>query len=237
MGTTETDLELLEEYLDGAMEAVAASRLQDRFKHEADLASALLELKSQRAVRTTVWQTIEPSEIDAQQMVWRVRGAMLSARTEQSMTEQSMTEQSMPASSPAIRPWVNWWNQWQLSRVGSAAAACLVLGFFLGRVGHNPAVLPSRPSEARTNIASDGADSNTIAVNDINPPPASTPAGSKIMVPITNEYGKVVAWQSFDNPDQAKNFTEDFHSTRAESAPTAPAGPTRLIDDQQQIPF
>ncbi len=212
----EQDLEQLEQYLDGMLEPVAVSLLENRLNSDTELASALTELKAQRAVRSAVWQSIEPDPASADRLVWRIKGAMLNQDRAAAVKAKST------------------WNSWRIASVSSAAAACVILGFMFGRVGRNSPVTPIQGV-----VASGGTNGPTIA--QYNSPVQS--AGSaqlvsntpkaKISVPITDEYGRVVAWQTFDNPEDAKNFTEDLHKTREQqSAPVVPASP-RLVDQQQ----
>jgi anti-sigma factor RsiW len=219
MTTTDTDLELLEEYLDGNVEGSALMQLRDRLNRHAELSEALNDLQAQRAMRQAVWQAIEPDTAAAQQLVWRVRGAMLHQPKRQSLFSIS---------------------QWQLARVGSAAAACMVLGFLVGRLGHRGDVSPlvSAPGFVSTDLKSPAG--NSIAQN--GSPSSSTagfvPVGTtpKISVPITNEYGQVVAWQTFDNPEQAKNFTEDLHRAHGDSSAPATSGQIKTVGSEQ-VPF
>ena len=52
----------------------------------------------------------------------------------------------------------------------------------------------------------------------------------RISVPITDEYGHVVAFQTFDNPEQAKNFTEDLHHARSGTAQPVKSPQPTLVD-------
>jgi hypothetical protein len=200
MMNLENDLELLEEYLDGALEKSQEAKLRDRLAADKQLSSTLAALQSQRALRQAAFATMEPTEVSAQQLVWRVRGAMLNQQR-----------------AAVVQP-NRQWNQWRIASIGSTAAACMVLGFFFGRLGHTGnTVMPPSNTTPMTMIAD-----------------RATP---KISVPITNEYGQVVAWQTFDNADQAKSFTEDFHRTHGQTQQPAGVGQTRLVDQQVQMPF
>jgi anti-sigma factor RsiW len=211
-----SDLELLEEYLDGALDAAAVVELRDRLGRDAELSAALAELQSQRAIRQAVYLAMEPTELAAQQLSWRVRGAMLDQQQNSAVSSRSQ------------------WSQWRMARIGSAAAACLVLGFFFGRLGHRAAPAVS-PSANPAGIAS--SDSHGTLAADNHPgqfvPVAAAP---RISVPITNEYGQVVAWQTFDNSEQAKNFTEDLHKAHGDSAPPVNSAQPKLVDSPQ-VPF
>ena len=118
-------------------------------------------------------------------MNWRIRGA-LADRSSGGVTR---------------------FGSWVTARVGSVAAACIMLGFFAGRMGHSHAAPPTQ---------------NTTPAVAVNNQPDATPAPASmasLYVPVTNEYGQVVAWQPFQNADQAKSFVESLHGN-AVVAPT-----------------
>jgi hypothetical protein len=211
MMIAENDIELLEEYLDGALEDAATASLTSRLAVENPLAEALTELQAQRALRAAAFKTMEPNEVTAQQLMWRVRGAM-----------QDQDRKAVASSK-------SHWSQWNIARVGSAAAACMVFGFLLGRLAH---INPDTPGASTIGMPVKMTSHNESVVDNSS---KFTPVGSmpRIMVPVSNEYGKVVAWQTFDNPDQAKSFTEDLNGTRSTQAPANSPQP-KLVDSPQQ---
>ena len=117
--TWKHDLEQLELYLDGALERAERSVLESRLKSDITLNSTLTELKAQRALRSAVWQSNEPDKVTADQLVWRVRGAMLQQKQEKAA-------EIKPNPSPSYK---TGWSQWKFASVGSAAAACPGDGF------------------------------------------------------------------------------------------------------------
>jgi hypothetical protein len=223
MNVNEMDLDLLEQHLDCALDAAASSHLQARLADDSSLADALSELKAQRAVRAAVWQSMHPDTVAADRLTWRIRGAMLN--------------QDRAAAEMAPSQSRNLWNPWRFASICSAAAACVLLGFAVGRIGHGP----NTTDQEKAIITSEGG-STPLAVNIPHgaPLPNLTPApytGPKISVPFTDpDTGTVVAWQTFDNPEQAKKFTEDLHAARTQSPPPASAGNTRTVD-QEQVHF
>jgi hypothetical protein len=216
MLNVETDLEQLELYLDGALEAAELSALEIRLKSDETLSKTLTELKAQRAVRAAVWQSIEPDAAAADRLMWRVRGAMLQQKQQQKVIEPRRS-----------------WSQWRLASVGSAAAACLVLGFMFGRIGqsHNA----GNPNRVQT-------PSDRIAVNNPAPAPdqvrtvADTGLHEVVVqgdaVPIYNEYGKLVTLQHFASHDEALQFAKDLHGTHVETSAPAVSGPSRLATEE-----
>ena len=59
---TDTDLELLDAYLDDTLSADEVEELEVRLAVESDLAAALSDLRAQRAARSAVWRALEPSQ-------------------------------------------------------------------------------------------------------------------------------------------------------------------------------
>jgi anti-sigma factor RsiW len=219
MTTLENDLQLLELYLDGELSQSESILLAARLSTDAPLSTELAKLQRERTVRASAMAMLEPSDMAAQQLLWRVRGAMAS--------------QQQTATEPSQRSW----SPWRIASTGSAAAACLMLGFLFGRIGQrntavdNPAITPvAQPA---------GIASSQTPAGPLKTPNGFVAVGStpKISVPITNEYGQVVAWQTFDNPEQAKNFTEDLHKAQVNSNAPVTSGQTKLAAHDEQVPF
>ena len=217
MAIVESDLELLEESLDGGLDAGASAALNVRLASDKDLAAQLVMLKSQRAIRQAALTSMEPDAASAERLIWRVRGAM-------------HDQKSKPAQPVRV------WNSWNFASFGSAAAACLMVGFLFGRVGHSGI---ATTQEHNPGIASNGGGSSLVDVkNDASSSPSQFVSMGhlpQISVPVTNEYGQVVAWQNFDNPEQAKSFTEDLHRSR--SAVPTNSGQVKVVDHEQEVPF
>jgi len=196
MTISDTELDLLETYLDGALAPDELGTLQARLVVEPELASALDELRAERSMRQAVWRVMEPDQIAADRLAWRLQGAMVAQK------------QTPPRA----------WHQWHIARIGSAAAACLVIGFFLGSVGRNGQTIAPTPGNGQS----------PLAVSSTNPPVTSTQTG--LLVPVTDESGQVVAWQPFGNPNDAKDFTEDLHRARA---PVGVSPDVRLASEEK----
>jgi anti-sigma factor RsiW len=195
---TETDIELLETYLDGEVTGADADALQHRLQAEQELSAALDDLRAQRMIRQSVWQSLEPDQKSADQLAWRISGAM-------------QTQQQTPPRRT--------WNTWQFARFGSAAAACIVLGFFVGWVGRGHHANVSTVVSPASHI--DATDS----------------VAQVQMVPVTNEYGQVVAWQPFKDPNDAKAFVEDLHraNTAAPATGAPPDDKVKLISSEEKF--
>lgn len=195
MSVSEQDLELLETWLDGALEPAEASAVAARVAGEPALGLMVEELRQQRSLRAVVWQSMEPDQLSADRVAWQIRGAM--------------ADRSVPRSAG--------FSPFRLARWGSVAAACVVLGFVAGRSGQ-PVVMPTAVDSKQPAMQVAAAPDHT--------------GQQPIVVPVTNEYGQVVAWQKFQNSDDARNFTEDLN--RAHGNAQTPANPNiKLVDEQQ----
>jgi len=188
MTTSDTDLELLETFLDGEVTGADAEALQHRLRAEPELSVALDDLRSQRGLRQSVWQSLEPDQKTADQLAWRIRGAMT---TQQASRTSGRT-----------------WNTMQFARFGSAAAACIVLGFFVGWVGRGH----------RANVS-------TVTSGDGPLPSVADNTARTVMLPVTNEYGQVVSFQPFKDTTDAKAFVEDLNRAHTPMVPSVTAAP------------
>jgi anti-sigma factor RsiW len=197
---SDNDLELLETYLDGALDATETESVRRRLRDEPQLVTALEELRGQRATRQAVWQAMEPDQATADRLTWRIRGGIAKER-----------------SAPAVASPRRRWDSWQIARVGSAAAACVVLGFFIGWVGR----------AHHSNVSLQPAGEEPIAANKTES--TAVPTGP-ISVPVSDEYGRVVAFQKFDNAADARAFTEGLNRSRNGAAPAAGAQPAAPPD-------
>ena len=63
------DIELLETFLDGALEASAVGRLQQRLEVEPELTSQLTRLQTDRNLRLQLWQSFEPAESHSERTI------------------------------------------------------------------------------------------------------------------------------------------------------------------------
>jgi hypothetical protein len=221
MNVNETDFELLEQHLDGALEAAALTQLQARLETDSALVDALGELKAQRAVRQAVWNAIDPDTVSADRLTWRIRGAMLNADR----------AAAAPVQSRSV------WNPWRIASVCSAAAACVLLGFAVGRIGHGPST-PGLENARLQNVGLRGDAGTTPVAVETKPNLPAPYTGPKISIPFTDpDTGEVVAWQTFNSPDDAKKFTKELHDARTQTPAPAATGNIRTVDHEQQVGF
>jgi hypothetical protein len=133
-GVSEQDLELLEEYLDGALAPQDAEQLRARLTDEPDLVGTLAELRAERDSRAAVWAALEPGDGEASRLAARVSAAARRHERKSSL--------------------------WQHARFASAAAACLMVGVFVGWLGRDRGLPPAGGPGARVNEFVDGPVTN-----------------------------------------------------------------------------
>jgi len=121
MSVTDTDLELLESYLDDELGAAEADALRKRLSSDPQLSAAMDELRSQRDMRQQFFGAVEPNEASVQRLMQSVRR---NVNREIIWAERSR----------------------KLGMVGSLAA-CIMVGFFIGRASYtmNRSTPESRP--------------------------------------------------------------------------------------------
>lgn len=121
------DLDLLESYLDDALDEAQTQSLRARLAEEANLAAALRQLREERSQRQGFFQSIEPTPREIEQLVSSIRTAATKRR---------------------------WWqDQMRLVRVGSAMAACLVIAGFAGVVYRSASRSPVSTTPLISNVS------------------------------------------------------------------------------------
>jgi anti-sigma factor RsiW len=113
---SETDIELLESYLDDALASGEVEALRARLTSEPALVLALEQLRRERAARRSYFAALEPADEDANAFA-----ATVLAKTRAAATR----------SSRSVFPWP--------LRYLAAAAACVALGFFARGLFDKPA--------------------------------------------------------------------------------------------------
>jgi hypothetical protein len=149
-------LEQLEEYLDGALAPDEVERLNVRLAADPELAELLDELRAERETRALVWRANEPTQASATALADRV----------------------ITAAHRNTRREFNWGRLGRSAQFGSAAAACLLLGFFFGWLGRD---------RGQTNFG--GFPSNAPALNQVSTagPIVSDPAPTPQLGVVINE--------------------------------------------------
>jgi anti-sigma factor RsiW len=121
MAISETDLELLDAYLDDALEPGETDALRARLANDGDLVAAMDHLRAERAMRQSLFANLEPDDAQVDALVSRVCGEMNRRRR----------------FTRVLRPF----------RYVAAAAACIAIGFvsrgfFSTKPDHGPTGQP-----------------------------------------------------------------------------------------------
>jgi len=173
MAPTESDIEQLEELLDGALPGDEAEALRSRIHLDPALADVMDRLRADRAARRALFAALEPDDAHADVLTQRIRAAAQRQRT--------------------------WQRATRTARVGSAVAACLLIGFLGGWLGRDHALSHATPTTPHP-IAS-------VASPHAGPTVQSVVA---YQVVIAGEDGRVTAVQNFDSLDKAQEFADDL---------------------------
>jgi len=111
----EFDLELLEAYLDDALSPSQVQHVAQRLLSEPELAAAMHDLRAERALRTAVWRSVDPSDAEASCLAGRVAACIRRIELRRRIL--------------------------RTVRIGSAVAAAIMVfggGWFLGHSGSDP---------------------------------------------------------------------------------------------------
>ena len=189
MAVSEQDLELLETYLDGELPGAEVDALIDRLRMDPALASAMETAKAERQVRMGIWTSCEPSEASVQRLLSGVQRKV-------------------------DNHW-SWASRLSKLRMVTGAAACILIGVFMGYAGRNRNPAPNnQPVVVSTNTGI----SNTAGNSNSGP----------VEIPIVDEYGKVVAVQRFATQQDAQQFLDEMRQWQ-EGQEKAPAGNTTPV--------
>lgn len=176
--TTDQDVELLEAYTDGELPSPAREALEDRLAAEPQLRALLESLRSERALRSEVWKSFQPNDSVVEHLVARVH-ASVDRRT-------------------------NWAARLNRLRPVSAAAACILIGFLVGRVAY------------RSDLGTPGVPTGPMSVVQI-PPTAGgvTVAGfgprATTQFRVVDANNQPVTVQPFNSAQEAQQFVEDLN--------------------------
>src|SRR3954471_1733462 len=114
---SEQDLEQLEAYVDGELSTGEEDALRARRQAEPILAEAMRRVRADRDIRLAVWKGYEPTEASVARLVAKVDAA--------------------------VDRNTNWSHTLRNLKRVSAAAACIVLGVLIGRVGDDGSMTPN----------------------------------------------------------------------------------------------
>jgi anti-sigma factor RsiW len=170
MSLSDSDLELLENHLDGELTSAEDEALRDRMNVEPELAAMLEILRAERDARRVAFCAMEPDDKAVE------RFNVQATREIQRLDRESF-----------------WQRTSRRLRVVSAAAACLVIGFSVGRIA-NSGVLDRKPGDG----------TGTVAVN-----PSANSVAKTVEVVLTDDSGKEIGVQRFNSPERAREFIND----------------------------
>jgi anti-sigma factor RsiW len=167
----DSDLELLESYLDGELSVAEDEALRDRMNIEPALASALENLRAERDARRSAFSAMEPDDATVE------RFNRHASREIQRLDREFF-----------------WQRTSKTLRIVSAAAACLVIGFSIGRIADS-GVLNHQPGDRnRPSVAAAEAGANAVEVV------------------LTDDRGQEIGVQRFPTREKANEFIHDCDS-------------------------
>ena len=177
--TTDQDVELLEAYTDGELSPPEKEALEARLAVEPQLRALLESLRGERGLRSEVWRSFEPDDSVVKQLVARVH-----ARVDRN---------------------TNWAARLNRLRPVSAAAACILIGFLVGRVAYRgepgtPGV-PTGPMSVVQMPPSAGG----VTAAGVAPPRAAT------QFRVVDAHNQPVTVQPFNSAEEAQQFVEDLN--------------------------
>ncbi len=176
MPASEQDLDLLETLLDGEIADEQANALRQRVSGDPELSLALDRIRVERAMRQQIWREMEPQEAQVATLVSGVRAAIQRDEV--------------------------WSRRQRALRYVSGLAACITLGFLVGRY------LPYGPmqnADPGSGVVFEPQRGPVMEVRD--QPSMSGP----FKVLLTDANGRVIAEQPFNTLDEAREFTDDIN--------------------------
>lgn len=196
----EHDLEQLDALLDGELSAADAAALRSRIAADPALTEMLERLRGERDVRALVWQSVEPRDAQVAALVNGVRAG--------------------------IRRDAVWDKRLRALRYVSGLAACIALGFMLGRF------LPYGTSEGGDGGNGIVFETGRGAMQEVVDRGPAQPRQSGVKVLLTDNFGRVIAEQRFETFNEAREFTDDLRNAQNRYA----TPPQRQPQQQQQQP-
>ena len=198
--SNEYELEQLETLLDGELPDDEAATLRARIASDPALAEALDRLRGERDMRALVWHAMEP------------RDEQVAALADHVRTE--------------IRRDAVWNKRRRALRYVSGLAACILIGFLMGRF------LPYGNTGGRDGSNGIVFETGRGAMQEVMDTRPVPPRQNGFKVLLTDNYGRVIAEQRFETFNEAREFTDDLRNAQDRYA--APAN--RQPPQQQQQP-
>ena len=170
----EQDLEQLEAYVDGELTTTQEDALRARLSAEPLLSEAMRRVRADREIRMAVWKGYEPDEASVARLIAKVDAA--------------------------VDRDTKWAYTLRNVKRFTAAAACIVLGVLIGRVGNSDALMTGG-----------GGGGGTIASVPGSNVPGPTMVSNPIEFPIVNERGQAVGVQRFQSTREAQEFLDELN--------------------------
>jgi anti-sigma factor RsiW len=178
MPEVDSELETLDAFIDGELSAGEVETLRRRLEAEPELAAELEAMRADRTMRTALWASYAPTEAQVGRLIDRV--------------DHAIDRQTV------------WSYRLSRIRVGSAAAACILLGLLIGRVtfGTRGTALPISGATAAVPSAGVTTVNNQLPLANPNPP---------VQFRIVDGNGQPITNQPFNSVEEAKQFLEDLN--------------------------
>ena len=201
MNLSDQEMELLDRYLDRDLTDAEAIGLEARLKADADVSAELVKMREFRSLRAEAFASLEPSEVESQQLQWYVRDAL-------------HQQQSVAVPIGAFDRVGRWAGG--LSRMAAVLALGLVVGYGIrgNSVGSGPALVTSNKHQPGAidltqpgqplvlGTAGAGGGTGVVQVSNLGQPAYE--------VSLTDQSGKVVATQRFGTLQEAREFAKDL---------------------------
>jgi anti-sigma factor RsiW len=162
------EMELLSAFIDGELSSDEEATLRQRMASDPSLAAAIEELRAQRTVRSALWSSYEPDEAAVGRVIDRV--------------------------DRAIDRQTTWAHRLANLRIISSAAACIIVGLFVGRMAFGPR---GGPIEGAMPV---------LAAPSVTPVAAPAPAQLRIV----DSNNNPVALQPFNSNEDLQRFVEEL---------------------------
>jgi hypothetical protein len=207
MSVTETDLEMLESYLDDELPSLENDALRRRLSSEPDLTVAMDDLRRQRELRQQFFASLEPDEQSVERVIKAVR---------KSVTREIVFARRARA----------------LRNVGSLAA-CLIVGFVGGYGLRGGRALQQQQNQPSASIQLNAPAPREVVFQQpsqsplaepnfsLTPPGAGTIAtGNEFtgyQVRLVDETGHVIGVKRFKTLDDARRFQSDWQNQQTQT--------------------
>jgi hypothetical protein len=190
---SDSDRHLLEAYLDDGLSVWEVQRLDTRLGEEAELVAALDQVRAERAHRIAAFNAIAPTVSAADRFAESLIASVHKARRKR--------------------------RHMRIIRPLAVAAACLMIGFSVGRIagwGHVDSetnVLEEQSGTLGSSVSTLAAHGHSDAHLVIHAPgPQET---GPYQVAVMDEHGKVIAVQKFTRLEDAQEFAREFSQYQA----------------------